>query len=119
MIFIALTAGTVACQWAVQSVDAVQQTGGGREADLRDRLTTVLRVRTDPEKDFVEAVVAKVTTGDIPRELVDSTLLWVRSNRADSPYPFFYFERVLRIRGQRAGIAIPAYSGGIPSGTNR
>ena len=70
-------------------------------------------------KDFVEAVVAKVTTGDIPRELVDSTLLWVRSNRADSPYPFFYFERVLRIRGQRAGIAIPAYSGGIPSGTNR
>lgn len=114
MILIAMVAGTVACQWPVQNVDAVQQSGGGREADLRERMVTTLRVRTDEERAFVEAVVSRVVTGDIPQELVDSSLLWVRANKADSPYPFFYFERVLRLRGQRAGVSIPEFTGTVP-----
>ena len=117
MIFLAMLGGTVACQWSVQSVDAVQQpVGGGREADLRERMSTVLRVRTDEEKAYVETVVTQVTSGAIPQELVDSTLLWVRSNRGNSPYPFFYFVRVLKIRGKQSGVAIPEYTGGVPSG---
>ena len=116
MILVAFVAGTIACQAPVQSVVAVQQTGGGREADLRERLLTVLRVRTDAEREFVEAVVTKVIAGDIPQDLVDSSLFWVRDNKSDTPYPFFYFERVLRLRGQRAGVSIPVYRGTVPSG---
>lgn len=108
LILAAFTAGLIACQWPGQTVEAIQD-GNSGIADLTERLTSGLRVRTDEEKAFVQQVVSGVESQEIPRELVDSTFLWVRTNKGNSPYPFFYFERVLRLRGSRTGVTIPPF----------
>jgi hypothetical protein len=95
-------------QWSGKSAVAVQQENP-RTADLRDRLVSGLKVRTTAERQFVEQVVQRVDNDTIPLELVDSAFLWVRSNKANHDYPFFYFERVLRIRGKRTGVSIPPF----------
>ena len=108
LILAALTGGMVVSQWPGQTVEAIQD-DNGPTADLRNRLTSGLRIRTDEERAFVDQVIAGVESGTIPRELVDSTFLWVRSNKSNSSYPFFYFERVLRLRGSRTGVTIPPF----------
>ena len=92
LIGLAMVFGMTVSQWAGKPAIAVQQEDP-RTADLRDRLISGLKIRTT-----------------IPQKLVDSAFLWVRSNKANHDYPFFYFERVLRIRGKRAGVAIPPFT---------
>ena len=107
LMFAAIAAGVVACQIPGQRASAVQDSP--LVADLKDRLLSGLRVRTDQERAFIDAVVAKVENETIPRSLVDSTFLWVRTNKRNHDYPFFYFERILRQRGTKAGIEIPPF----------
>ncbi len=109
LILAALLAGMVVAQWNGQQVQAIQDDDNPAVADLRERLNSGLRLRTDAEKTFVEQVVSGVEAGSIPRDLVDSTFLWVRSNKGHSNYPFFYFERVLRLRAKKLDIPIPDF----------
>lgn len=90
--------------WAVQ-----QQQLSATNQQLKDQLNFVLKTRRPAEKQFVDQVVAGVENGSIPRELVDGVFLWVRKNRADHQYPFFYFERLLRLQAEKKKVVIPAY----------
>ena len=44
-----------------------------------------------------------------PKQLVDSSWQWVRTKRPGTNSPFVYFERVLRLRAQKAGFLIPPF----------
>ncbi len=91
-----------------------------RERDIESKLTetfqkyeaqlqAVLKTRFAQEKDFVAEVVLFVQEEKIPKNLVDSAWLWVRQNRPFTNHPFVYFERVLRLLGQRADVPIPPF----------
>lgn len=86
-----------------------------RFADYEARLNAILKTRRLEEQEFVNAVLAKVRAGDLPVPMMESSFLWVLSNRPDTPYPFIYFERVLRLQGELAGVSIPEFDYGIYS----
>ena len=56
-----------------------------------------------------------VQQGKIPKNLVDSSWLWVRSKRPGARSPFVYFEQVLRLRAEKAKIPIPPFNAKIYS----
>jgi hypothetical protein len=69
---------------------------------LKQQLSAGLLARTPAEQAFVELVVSKVNSGDLPLSLVQSTFLWARRHQ---PYPMPYFERALRLRAKDLGIS--------------
>ena len=73
------------------------------------RSQAVLKTRLNEEKAFVTAVMDKVRSGEIPEKLVETSYKWVLNRRPDTNYPFVYFERVLRLQGDKAGIVIPPF----------
>jgi hypothetical protein len=79
------------------------------------QLQAVVKTRLLEEKEFVAAVVLLIQKGKVPKNLVDSSWLWVRSNRPVSNSPFVYFERVLRLRADKANIPIPPFDARIYS----
>ena len=87
LIGFAMVVGMTASQWAGNPAIAVQQEDP-RTADLRDRLISGLKVRTNSERQFIEQVLQRVESNEIPQKLVDSAFLWVRSNKANHDYPF-------------------------------
>jgi hypothetical protein len=68
------------------------------------RLNAILKTRRDDEKEFVEKVVEKLKEEKLPLKLVDTSFEWVRNKRPDTEYPFYYFERVLRIQATELGL---------------
>ncbi len=72
-------------------------------ADLQEQLEDGLLTRLPREFAFVGRVVRLVEGRRLPLDLVMSTFQWARRKR---PYPFPYFERALRTRAARLGIAI-------------
>jgi hypothetical protein len=72
-------------------------------AELRDRLEAGLLARQPREFAFIGRVVTMVEGRRLPLDLVMSTFQWARRKK---PYPFPYFERALRTRAARLGIAI-------------
>jgi hypothetical protein len=80
----------------------IVSTGGATVPTLKQQLQTGLLARTPQEQEFVDNVVAKVDSGELPLGLVQSTFLWARRHR---PYPMQYFERALRVRAHDAGIS--------------
>ena len=109
LLLFALGSGMVFAQFPLSQAIAVQDEDP-RTANLRERLVNGLRVRTDEERAFIEKVIVGVENGSIPQDLVDSSFLWVRNKKSRSNFPFFYFERVLRIQGKKRGVAIPPFS---------
>jgi hypothetical protein len=81
----------------------IVSSGGITVPTLKQQLQTGLLARTPHEQEFVDLVVAKVDSGDLPLGLVQSTFLWARRHR---PYPMQYFERALRVRAAEVGISI-------------
>ncbi len=79
-----------------------------REYDLQ--LQAVLKTRFPEEKAFVDAVVLEIYQGKLPKNVVDSAWLWVRQKRPGTPYPFVYFERVLRLEAERLNLKIPPFN---------
>lgn len=73
------------------------------------QLQAVLRTRLLEEKEFIARVIFLVQEEGLPKNLVDSAWLWVRKNRAGTPYPFVYFERVLRLEAEKAGVFLPSF----------
>ena len=72
-------------------------------ADLRDQLESGLRVSQQPQRNFIARVVRMVETRRLPLNLVMSTFKWARPKM---PHAFPFFERGLRHRAAKLGIAI-------------
>ena len=73
------------------------------DVSLKDTLLFGLRPRTPAEKAFINTVVAKVTVGALPLELVIATFRWARPKQ---PYPFPFFERAMRQRAAKVGVIL-------------
>lgn len=83
----------------------------GRQISLKEQLTFGLRARTKSESAFIDLVVAKVDSGELPRPLVDSTFLWARDRAARrrdsvSVRPMVYFRPGLLARAKKLKIDI-------------
>ena len=74
--------------------------------DFENQMNVILRSRRPVEFEFVSTVVKMVEQDQLPLDLVQSTLLWVRKKK-DCEYPFVYFERALRVRAAKLGIVVP------------
>ena len=74
--------------------------------------------RDDEEKAFVKVVVTNIREGKLPAKLVNTSFQWVRNKRPNTPYPFVYFERVLRLQAAKVKVSeyVPPFDYGIYSG---
>lgn len=82
-----------------------------RPISLRDRLVVGLKARLKSEIAFVEAVVAKVQTGQIPQRQVDETFFWARQRaevtRGRRPLrPIIYFQPAMRARAKLLRVSL-------------
>ena len=73
------------------------------------QLQAVVEARLIEEREFVAQVTLLIQKDQLPKKLVDSSWLWVRSKRPGTNSPFVYFERVLRLRAQKAGFKVPPF----------
>lgn len=80
-----------------------------RFRDYEAKIQAILKTRLTEEKAFVTLVMEKVRAGEIPEKMVETSYKWVLNKHPDTNYPFVYFERVLRIQGDKAGIEIPPF----------
>jgi hypothetical protein len=99
--------------WA-QEVTTTSAAASDDEVELRFRdyeakIQALLKTRLNEEKAFVSLVMEKVRAGEIPEKMVETSYKWVLNKHPDTNYPFVYFERVLRIQGDKAGIEIPPF----------
>lgn len=122
---VGLTASTAVAQlnesanatpFSVQGNDAtIDQSGDqfspARLQEYERQLNAVLKTRRDEERQFLSDLVGQVGAGTVPTELVQTSFKWVRKKRPDTPFPFLYFERVLRILATQQGVEanIPAF----------
>ena len=79
------------------------------------QLQAVVKARLLEEREFVAQVALLVQQKKLPKSLVDSSWLWVRSNRPYTNSPFVYFERVLRLQATKAGFRVPPFDARIYS----
>lgn len=82
------------------------------------RLNAVLMTRRTVEKEYVAKIVKGVKDGEIPLNLVDQAWIWVRDKRPNTQYPFVYFARVLKLRGDQIKVKIPEFDFSIYSERN-
>lgn len=80
-----------------------------RFRDYEAKIQALLKTRLNEEKAFVTLVMEKVRAGEIPEKMVETSYKWVLNKHPDTNYPFIYFERVLRIQGDKVGIEIPPF----------
>ncbi len=80
-----------------------------RFLDYEIRLNAILKTRRDEEKKFISDVLTMVREGNLPEPLVEQSYKWVLNKRPGTKYPFVYFEQVLRLRAEQAGLEIPAF----------
>lgn len=83
------------------ALDHAQTTGGG---DLKGELEAALKARLPDEFAFVARVVERVDQGQLPLEVVKSTMVWAIRKRPHAP--FVYFERALRLRAAELGVSL-------------
>jgi len=105
------TAGTLPAQ--KDSVERVTLTPGKvqRPISLRDRLVVGLQARLKSEVAFVDLVVARVQTGDLPQRVVDETFFWARARgaalrRGRTRRPIIYFKPAMEARAKRLGVEL-------------
>ena len=72
--------------------------------NLKQTLEQVLRARRQEEFDFIAKVVELVDAGTLPRDMVHTTMLWVRKKNPKRPFP--YFEQALRVRAKEIGVEL-------------
>jgi hypothetical protein len=82
-----------------------------RPISLRDRLVVGLQARLKSEVAFVELVVARVQTGDLPQRVVDETFFWARARGATLRHgrarrPIIYFKPAMEARAKRLGVEL-------------
>lgn len=82
-----------------------------RAVSLRDRLIVGLRALRPSEVSYVDNVVNKVQTGQLPQRLVDEAFFWSRRwavdrRRGRVHRPIIYFQPVLTARAERIGVEL-------------
>jgi hypothetical protein len=94
---------------AVVALIAGERVLGVEEPLLRDRLEKGLLARTTGDFAFLDRVVVKVSSGELPQKLVDRVFFWARK-RADERggtkrrRPMIYFQPALTILARRLGV---------------
>lgn len=73
------------------------------EITLKEQLETALRARRPVEFRFIDKIVAQVDSGDLPRDVVQSSFNWARKKPSKR---IQYFEQALRLRAKRKGIKL-------------
>jgi hypothetical protein len=70
---------------------------------LKEQLIDGLRARIPSEVAFVDEVVARVNSGDLPLSMVQGTFLWARKKPR---YQMPYFQQALTARAKEIGIKL-------------
>ncbi len=82
-----------------------------RPITLRDRLIVGLQAQLKSEVAFVDEVVAKVNSGQLPQRQVDETFFWARQHAAMARVgrwhrPIIYFQPAMRARANLLHISL-------------
>jgi hypothetical protein len=100
-----LVLGLLASQGVTSANDPAESSAsvGKKSVDLQEMLETGLQARRPEEFAFLSRIVRMVEQGQLPEPLVRSTFAWARHKR---PYPLPFFERAIKLRAARIGIAV-------------
>jgi hypothetical protein len=82
-----------------------------RPISLRDRLITGLKARLKSEVAFVDKVVLRVHTGQLPQRMVDQTFFWARDRASvdrngRTQRPIIYFQPAMAARAKRLNVSL-------------
>ena len=102
-VLLSLVMLTICTAWQAGSAAAIDETRPAGEPTLQETLENGLKARRPVEFQFIAMVADKVERGELPRGLVKSTLIWARRQHA---WPFPYFQRGIRERARRIGVAL-------------
>jgi hypothetical protein len=69
-----------------------------------ETMKAALRTETPEEQGYIDEVLRRVRTGQLPRRLVESVFWWARHK---PEHRFQYFRKALRIQAARLGYAAP------------
>lgn len=91
------------------ALPAVAQTSSDAKSaavvvDLKTTLEKGLRCRRPEEFAYIARVLEMVEDDTLPEVLVRTTYGYARNKR---PYPFQYFQRLLKLRAKQIGIDVP------------
>ena len=83
----------------------------GRQISLYDQLRVGLKAVTKSDFEFIDQVIAKVNSKELPRSLVDSTFLWARRrvatrNKRYAMRPMVYFQPAMVQRARAIGVTL-------------
>ena len=77
---------------------------GRGAASLTDQLSKGLRAVTPEQFQFVNLVVARVDSGELPRGMVNLVYKWALKRNPRVPFP--YFEYALKVLAERRGVRL-------------
>jgi|GEM_PF-7055415 hypothetical protein len=94
--------------WAVllpysPSVLAPQTVEAAEIADLQDQLENGLEAKTPAQIAFIEKVVGKVESGQLPLSVVYATFKWARPKQ---PRAYPYFEEAIRRQAKKYNVIL-------------
>lgn len=100
-----LVAGALWATWSVSPAASADR------ATLRERLIYGLLAKIPSEIEFIDLVVLKVNTGQLPERLVNETFFWARERAAPpengSPRrPIIFFKPAMTARAKRIGVEL-------------
>lgn len=72
--------------------------------ELKDQLYYGLRTFLPEQREFLDRVVVKVDSGELPRAMVNVVFVWARKRNPKIPYP--YFEIALRLLAEKRGVIL-------------
>jgi hypothetical protein len=79
---------------------------------LRDRLIVGLKAMSKSDLEFVDRVVSRVNSGQLPQRMVDETFFWARKRVAPATRgakerrPIIYFRPILTAQARKIGVAL-------------
>ena len=85
----------------------------GKPVSLRDRLVVGLRAISKSDLAFVDRVVVRVNSGQLPKRLVDETFFWSRQRAtlysaggSATRRPIIYFRPAMTAVARRIGVSL-------------
>ena len=73
--------------------------------ELKDQLYFGLRTFLPEQQAFVDDIVARVDSGELPRSMVNVVFVWSRKRKPKIPFP--YFEIAMRLLAEKRGVILP------------
>ena len=73
--------------------------------ELKDQLYFGLRTFLPEQQAFLDDLVARVDSGQLPRSMVNVVFVWARKRKPNIPFP--YFEVAMRLLAERRGVILP------------